>query len=52
MSVDIDERLDTVLQPGPARVTQGVERADITRICQHLDRLQQGRGIEPPGISL
>ncbi|MGH9229795.1 MAG: MobF family relaxase [Acidimicrobiales bacterium] len=47
-----DERLEVWLPPGPARVTQGFERADTAQVRQHLDRLQLGRGIEPPGISL
>ncbi|MGH2476599.1 MAG: hypothetical protein ACRDIL_15175, partial [Candidatus Limnocylindrales bacterium] len=52
MGVELDERLEALLQPGPDRVAQGVERAGITRIRQHLDRLQHSREIEPPGLSL
>jgi hypothetical protein len=52
MGVELEERLESLLQPGPDRVAQGVERADITRIRQHLDRLQHSREIEPPGLSL
>jgi uncharacterized protein YdcH (DUF465 family) len=52
VGVEPDERLESLLQPGPDRVTQGVERADITRIRQHLDRSQHRREIEPPGLSL
>jgi hypothetical protein len=29
-----------------------VEMTDVARIRQHLDRLQRGREIEPPGLSL
>ena len=50
--VELDERLKTWLQPCPDRVGQAVERADIKRIRQHLDRLQHSREIEPPGLSL
>ena len=50
--VELDERLESLLQPGPDRVAQGVGRADITRIRQHLDRLQHSREIEPPALSL
>jgi hypothetical protein len=52
MGVEVDERLESLLQPGPDRVAQGVERADITRIRRQLDRLQHRREIEPPGLSL
>jgi hypothetical protein len=52
IGVELDERLESVLQPGPDRVAQGVERPNITRIRQHLDRLQHSREIEPPGLSL
>jgi conjugative relaxase-like TrwC/TraI family protein len=52
IGVELVERLETLLLPGPHRVPQGVERADITRIHQHLDRLQHSREIEPPGLSL
>jgi conjugative relaxase-like TrwC/TraI family protein len=52
IGVELDERLETLLHPGPDRVAQGVERAGITRIHQHLDRLQHSREIEPPGLSL
>jgi hypothetical protein len=52
MGVELEERLWSLLQPGPDPVAQGVERADITRIRRHLDRLQHSREIEPPGLSL
>jgi hypothetical protein len=52
MGVELEERLESLLQPGPDRVAQSVERADITRIRHHLDRLQHSREIEPPGLSL
>jgi conjugative relaxase-like TrwC/TraI family protein len=52
IGVELDRRLDAFLLPSRDRVTQGVERAGITRIRQHLDRLQHGREIEPPGLSL
>jgi conjugative relaxase-like TrwC/TraI family protein len=50
--VELDERLEALLLPSPDRVTQDVERANVTRIRQHLDRLQHSREIEPPGLSL
>jgi conjugative relaxase-like TrwC/TraI family protein len=52
IGVELDERLTALLLPSADRVTQGVERADIARIRQHLDRLQHSREIEPPGLSL
>jgi conjugative relaxase-like TrwC/TraI family protein len=52
MGVELDERLEAMLHPGPDRASQDVERADIARIRQHLDRLQHSREIEPPGLSL
>ena len=52
MGVELDERLESLPQPSPDRITQAVERAGIARIRQHLDRLQHNREIEPPGLSL
>ncbi|HEX2564156.1 MAG TPA: AAA family ATPase, partial [Acidimicrobiales bacterium] len=52
IGVELEERLETLVHPRPDRVTQGVERAGITRIRQHLDRLQHRREVEPPGLSL
>jgi conjugative relaxase-like TrwC/TraI family protein len=52
IGAELEERLDALLHPGPDRDAQGVERAGIARIRQHLDRLQQSREIEPPGLSL
>jgi conjugative relaxase-like TrwC/TraI family protein len=51
IGVELEERLESLLQPGPDQVAQGVESADITRIRQHLDRLQHSREIEPPGLA-
>jgi hypothetical protein len=52
IGVELDERLESLLQRGSDRVTPGVEKAGITRIHQHLDRLQHSPEIEPPGLSL
>jgi conjugative relaxase-like TrwC/TraI family protein len=52
MSAELEERLEALLHPGPDSVAQGIERAGIARIRQHLDRLQHSREIEPPGLSL
>jgi hypothetical protein len=52
MGVELEGRPETLLHPGPDRVSQGVERADIARIHQHLDHRQHSREIEPPGLSL
>jgi hypothetical protein len=52
MSSELEEHLEALLHPGPDSVAQGVERAGIARIRQHLDRLQHSREIEPPGLSL
>lgn len=52
MGVELEERLESLFHSGPDRVSQGVERAGIARIRQHLDRLQLSREIEPPGLSL
>jgi len=52
IGVELDEHLEAFLLPSPDRVTQGVERAGITRIRQHLDGMQHNREIEPPGLSL
>ena len=51
IGVELVERLETLL-PGPDRVLEGVERAGITPIHQRLDRLQNSRQVEPPGLSL
>jgi hypothetical protein len=50
--VELDERLKSVLLPSAGSGTQNVERAGITRIRQHLDRMTHSREIEPPGLSL
>jgi hypothetical protein len=52
IGVELQERLETLLHLRRDRVTQRVERADIARIRQHLDRLQDSREIEPPRLSL
>jgi conjugative relaxase-like TrwC/TraI family protein len=52
MGVELEERLEALVHRGPDRVAPGVERTDIARIRQHLDRLRHGREIEPPGLSL
>ena len=53
IGVELGDRLETVVHPCPERVVaQGVERADIGRIRQHLDRLPHSREMEPPGLSL
>jgi conjugative relaxase-like TrwC/TraI family protein len=52
MGAELEERLEALLHPGRGSVAQRVERADIARIRQHLDRLQHSREIEPPGLSL
>jgi conjugative relaxase-like TrwC/TraI family protein len=52
IGVELDECHESFRLPSPDRVTQGVETAGITRIRQHLDRLQHSREIEPPGLSL
>jgi conjugative relaxase-like TrwC/TraI family protein len=52
VGVELDEPLKALVLPGPDRVTQGIERPEITRILQHLDSLQHAREIEPPGLSL
>jgi conjugative relaxase-like TrwC/TraI family protein len=52
IGVELDERLKSVLLPSAGSGTQNVERAGITRIRQHLDRMTHSREIEPPGLSL
>jgi hypothetical protein len=41
-----------VLQPVPAEANPSVERPDVARIREHLNRLHQRRGIDPPALSL
>jgi conjugative relaxase-like TrwC/TraI family protein len=52
IGVELEERLEAVLQPDLAHTPPGVRHADMARIRRHLDRLQRGREIEPPGLSL
>jgi AAA domain len=52
VGVELEERLEAMVQSGSDRIAQGVERTDVARIRQHLDRLQRGREIEPPGLSI
>jgi hypothetical protein len=52
MGVELEERLEAVLQPVLERGEREVENADIARIRRHLDRLQHSREIDPPGLSL
>ena len=50
IGVEHEERLEAVLERGLKSPTRGVENADIARIRRQLDRLQQGREIERPGL--
>jgi hypothetical protein len=52
IGVDLEKRLKALRYPGRDSVAEGVKRADVARIRQHLDRLQQSQEIEPPGLSL
>jgi hypothetical protein len=52
IGVEREERLEAVLERGLKSPGWDVENADIARIRRQLDRLQQGREIEPPGLSL
>jgi hypothetical protein len=52
IGVEREERLDAVLERGLKSPGWDVEIADIARIRRQLDRLQQGREIERPGLSL
>jgi conjugative relaxase-like TrwC/TraI family protein len=52
ISVELEERLHALVDPGLEHASPGREHAGIPRIRQHLDRLQHRREIEPPGLSL
>jgi conjugative relaxase-like TrwC/TraI family protein len=52
IGVELEERLEAVLQPHLEQTPRGVDNTDIARIRRHLDRLQHSREIEPPGLSL
>jgi hypothetical protein len=50
IGVDL-ERVEA-MAPEPPVTSPHLERSDIARLRAHLDRLQQTRDIEPPGLSL
>jgi conjugative relaxase-like TrwC/TraI family protein len=52
IGVEPAQRLEAVLERGLKSPGWDVENADIARIRRQLDRLQHGREIEPPGLSL
>ncbi|HET6833985.1 MAG TPA: hypothetical protein VFH30_08945 [Acidimicrobiales bacterium] len=51
IGVELLERVEA-LAPEPPVTSPHLERTDIARLRAHLDRLQQTRDIEPPGLSL
>jgi conjugative relaxase-like TrwC/TraI family protein len=52
VGVEMLERSAAVLQPVPAEANPSLERPDVARIREHLNRLQQRREIDPPALSL
>jgi conjugative relaxase-like TrwC/TraI family protein len=52
VGVEMLERSAAVLQPVPAEANPSVERPDVARIRERLNRLHQRRGIDPPALSL
>ncbi|MGH9190967.1 MAG: AAA family ATPase [Acidimicrobiales bacterium] len=52
IGVELQERLEALLEPSLDHTPATAERPDIGRIQRHLDSLQRNRTIDPPGLSL
>ena len=52
ISAELLDRLGAIGHGNTPAATRASERDDIAKVRERLDRLQQVRSIEPPGLSL